>query len=108
MTRSVLIAVGISLLWYGEAAACAGDCNRDEEVTVDELVVGVRMALDLTTERECAAINADGDAEVRLDEVTGAVNAALTGCPVPRLLAIARDGHMASLDVAAPWTVRAS
>src|SRR5215510_639358 len=26
----------------------------------------------------------------------------------PRLVTVSRDGHIASLDVAAPWTVRAS
>jgi hypothetical protein len=91
-----------------ESAACAGDCHEDGEVTVDELVTGVRIALDFATVDQCASINADGDDEVTLDEITSAVKVALAGCPPPRLIALSRDGHLASLEIAAPWAVRAS
>lgn len=110
-----LIAVAVSALMtlYASApaaAACGGDCSGDGEVTVDELIIGVNIALGSVTVDQCSSIDADSDGEVTINEIIGAVNAALTGCPLPepRLIALSRDGRIASIEIAAPWTVRAS
>lgn len=89
-------------------AACAGDCSGDGNVTVDELIVGVGIALGSTPIDLCKPVDADSDGQVTIDEIVGAVDAALGNCspPPPRLIALSRGGRIASLDLAPPWTVR--
>jgi len=60
---------------------CAGDCNEDGAVTVDEILIGVGLALGSGSVDGCSAMDADGDSTVTVDEILLAVNAALTGCP---------------------------
>jgi hypothetical protein len=60
--------------------ACAGDCNGDREVTVDELITMVNIALGSTPLSECLAGNLDGNDEITIDEIVTAVNSALNGC----------------------------
>ncbi|MBX3026826.1 hypothetical protein KF840_18110 [bacterium] len=59
-------------------STCAGDCNGDGVVTIDEIVLGVAMGLG--GGGDCAALDADGDGRVAIDELVRAVNAALGGC----------------------------
>jgi hypothetical protein len=47
-------------------------------VEVNELVVGVGMAL--SESDDCAALDANGDGAATIDEVVTAVGNALTGC----------------------------
>jgi hypothetical protein len=60
---------------------CVGDCGSDGEVTVEELITGTNMALDLTPLSACPVFDANGDGEVTIDEMLQAVNSALSGCP---------------------------
>lgn len=66
-----------------EAVACVGDCNGDGEVTVDEVIIGVNIALGVTSAGVCPAFDPSGDGQVTVDEVLLAVNRALTGCTAP-------------------------
>ena len=59
--------------------ACPGDCNRDGEVTIDELLRGVALALGTTT-LPCPAY---GNAAVTIDKLVTAVDRALNGCDQP-------------------------
>jgi len=61
---------------------CTGDCNGDGEVTVNELVLMVNIALGTTAVSECPAGDANDDGEITVDELVAAVNNALNGCPV--------------------------
>ena len=61
-------------------AACAGDCNADGAVTVDELIKGVNIALGLAAVDTCAAMDTDADGTVAVNELIAAVNRALSGC----------------------------
>lgn len=63
------------------APPCAGDCDGNGDVTVDELVKGVNIALGSTELVACPAFDADGAGSVTVDEVVAAVNRALAGCP---------------------------
>lgn len=63
-----------------ETGACAGDCNGDGEVTVDEIIRGVTTALTGEGLAECLAVDSDGDGLVQVDDVIRAINAALVGC----------------------------
>ncbi|HVM97812.1 MAG TPA: EF-hand domain-containing protein [Candidatus Acidoferrales bacterium] len=59
---------------------CAGDCNHDNVVSVDELVLGVRIDLGDAALDQCPAFDVNGDGEVTLDEILRAVNSALQDC----------------------------
>ena len=60
---------------------CAGDCNLNGIVTIDELVRAVNVALGSASIDECEDIDVNRDGEVTIDELVRAVSAALTGCP---------------------------
>jgi hypothetical protein len=88
--RSIRTCVGLlaaCLLgtWLGAAAAgaCIGDCNGDGEVTVNEVVVAVNIALGVFDVGQCPNADRDGDGEVTIDELLVGVNDALNGCPTP-------------------------
>ncbi len=59
---------------------CVGDCHGDGHVTVDEIIVMVNIALDITPIATCEAGNPNHDAAITVDEIIQAVNAALSTC----------------------------
>ena len=60
--------------------ACTGDCGLDGEVTVNELLVMVNIALGSTDVSACPAGDSNQDGFVTIDEILKAVNNALAGC----------------------------
>ncbi|MFN8628320.1 MAG: hypothetical protein U0587_20395 [Candidatus Binatia bacterium] len=58
---------------------CAGDCNGDGYVTIDEILTMVNIALG-DANLTCPAGVFDHDGLVTVDNIVAAVNAALTGC----------------------------
>ena len=64
----------------GAPISCAGDCNDDGTVTIDELITGVGIALGNMPFSSCPAIDADGDGVIEVNELVGAVDHALNGC----------------------------
>jgi hypothetical protein len=65
------------------ASTCPGDCNGDRVVSVNELVLGVDIALDLAPLADCPALDANDDGEAGIEDVVGAVGSAVDGCPMP-------------------------
>jgi hypothetical protein len=61
---------------------CPGDCNLDGQVTIDELVVAVGIALDSDTGamRLCLPADHDLDYSVSVSELVSAVAKSLSGC----------------------------
>lgn len=59
---------------------CVGDCNGGGDVTVDELILCVNIALGNATVDACRNCDSRGDGVVTVDELVSAVNAALNGC----------------------------
>lgn len=59
---------------------CVGDCGGDGEVTVDELIVMVNIALEAQPLDKCPAGDAGEDGTITVDEIIKAVNNALLGC----------------------------
>jgi len=59
---------------------CAGNCNGDHEVSIDELLTMVNIALGSTAVSECIAGDTGGDGAITVDEILEAVNVALTAC----------------------------
>jgi hypothetical protein len=62
---------------------CPGDCGHDRGVTVDELVIGVDIALGLSELDACLPFDMDGDGAVTVDELIAAVHSSLEGCQAP-------------------------
>ena len=60
---------------------CVGDCDRVGGVTVDELVLGVNIALGNAPVDACPAFDADDDGHVDVTELMRGVGNALDGCP---------------------------
>jgi hypothetical protein len=63
------------------APTCSGDCSGNGEVTVDELVQGVNIALGNVPADRCPAFDRGGDGAVTVDELVAGVRSALDGCP---------------------------
>ncbi|MEO8605864.1 MAG: hypothetical protein ABI629_25060, partial [bacterium] len=61
---------------------CIGDCNGDGVVTVNELILGVNIALGHTPVTACAAFDANHDGMVTISELIAGVNNLLYGCGV--------------------------
>jgi len=61
-------------------AQCVGDCNDDGNVTVDDLITGVNIALGNQELSDCRESDTDDNGSVTIDELVKAVNAALSGC----------------------------
>lgn len=76
----VVLASGLALRPIS-AGACAGDCNGDGRVPVDEVLTLVNIAVGNTLIAACEAGDANHDGQITVDEILAAVNAALTGCP---------------------------
>jgi hypothetical protein len=59
---------------------CAGDCDSDGSVTVDELVTMVNIALEQLPPSRCSNGDANNDGRITVNELVGAVNSALSDC----------------------------
>lgn len=60
--------------------SCAGDCDANGWVGIDELIRGVRMALGDARTPACAAMDRDGNGAVQVPDLVAAVTASLLGC----------------------------
>jgi len=63
------------------SAQCTGDCNDDGSVAINELIVGVNIALGSAAVSGCPSFDVNSDGSVAINELIAAVNAALNGCP---------------------------
>lgn len=61
-------------------AACVGDCNSDQQVSVDELLTLVNIALGTANITACVAGDSNHDGQISVDEILNAVSNALHGC----------------------------
>ncbi len=77
MTRTFVFV--LTLLVALPGYACVGDCNDDGAVIINELVIGVNVALGASG--DCSAFDRNGDETVSIDELLAGVNNALAGCP---------------------------
>ena len=59
---------------------CAGDCNGSGQVTVDEILTMVNIALGSAVLSNCSAGDANHDGQITIDEILMAVHNALIGC----------------------------
>jgi hypothetical protein len=77
-----IVRVVLALLFFSTSvhAACVADCGGDGEVTVNDLVLAVGVALGDTTVDACPAADANGDGSVMVAELVEAVSSLLDGC----------------------------
>jgi hypothetical protein len=59
---------------------CAGDCDGDGKVTVDELIAAVSIALGQAEAESCAAADADLDGTISVSDLVAGARAVLEGC----------------------------
>lgn len=65
------------------AQTCVGDCNGDNTVAINELIIGVNIAQGSAPISECPSFDVNGDSSVGINELITAVNNALDGCDTP-------------------------
>jgi hypothetical protein len=64
-----------------ELPPCTADCNTDQKVSVDELLLAVEIALGEQGLDECPAADRDGDGALVVSELVAGLKAAVEGCP---------------------------
>src|SRR6185369_10553700 len=76
-----VVAAGLIMCCVGTARAqCVGDCSNNGEVTINELILGVGIALGRQNPDACPAfLNDHGTVEI--PQLIQGVNNALHGCP---------------------------
>ena len=62
------------------AIPCVGDCDNSGQVTIDEILTVVNMALGNADVSTCLRGDANHDNQITVDEILTAVNNALNGC----------------------------
>ena len=81
MTATISPTVPVTLTPTRTSKSCVGDCNSDGQVTVNELIQMVNIALGNADVSTCTAGEANGDGMIEVNEIIAAVNNGLNGCP---------------------------
>jgi len=84
MTKRIAGVVALLVLLVSGARRLVhapGTAAANGTVTVNELIVGVNMALGTAGAGQCAAFDSSGDGQVTVNELIGAVSSLLNGCP---------------------------
>jgi hypothetical protein len=61
--------------------ACVGDCDGNRAVAINEMLVGINIALGLRTVDSCLPFDSDASGSVEIYELLAAVSAIVIGCP---------------------------
>ncbi|MGH7292742.1 MAG: hypothetical protein ACREJT_16095, partial [Myxococcota bacterium] len=75
------MAVGFGGVGAAAAQPCVGDCNGDDAVAINELILAVRIALGDAALNDCTAIDRDDNGSVGIAELIAAVGNAINACP---------------------------
>jgi len=59
---------------------CARDCDNDDAVTVDELLIGINIILMQEGLNTCRRFDLDRGSLVTIDELVRAIQSVLNGC----------------------------
>src|SRR5215475_3448314 len=62
-------------------AQCVGDCNGNGSVEINELIIGVNIALGNLPVSQCPSFDCDNTGTVPINCLIQGVNNALNGCP---------------------------
>ncbi|MDX2169061.1 MAG: parallel beta-helix domain-containing protein [Deltaproteobacteria bacterium] len=69
------------------AQSCTGDCGANGQVEINELIIGVNIALGSAEPSACSSFDQNESGEVEINELITAVGFALNGCPTVACLA---------------------
>ena len=83
LIAGMALASGLLIVSTGNAQDCVGDCNGDGQVSINELVLGVNIALGSLPADACPAFDPNGNDAVAINELIAGVGNALNGCPPP-------------------------
>jgi cysteine-rich repeat protein len=84
-TATTTATAAVSAVPTSALVTCLGDCNRNAMVLINELLVGVNVALGNAPLANCPSFDANGSEAVEINELVGAVQNALRGCPTPAM-----------------------
>jgi hypothetical protein len=84
LTAALCIDFGTAGFASAQSPVCIGDCSGDGTVSIEELLLGVNIAMEIMPMGDCRAFDRSGDDAVTIDELVAGVNNALTGCQVIR------------------------
>jgi hypothetical protein len=80
----ICASIGIGLwsapVGFAQSGSCVGDCGNDGEVTIEEIIIGVNIAMGSMPMGDCLAFDPSGDGEVTIEEIVLGVKGALQGC----------------------------
>lgn len=77
---SLLLAMVVVCAVARPGEACVADCRGEGQVTIDDLIRAVNIALGTAPTSDCAAADRSGDGAVTIDDLVAAVRGALEGC----------------------------
>jgi hypothetical protein len=66
---------------FDACQGCVGDCNRNYQVTMDELTTCIQISLENQPLANCYRGDGNGDGAITVDEIVLATNYSLNGCP---------------------------
>ena len=73
----------LTITTFGAAVPpCAGDCDGNGQVSVDEIITLTNIALGEASISLCELGDINGDGQITVDEIQAAVSNALNGCPM--------------------------
>jgi len=75
-----MMAIAVGLLASAAHGQCVGDCDGNGQVAINELIVGVNIALGGAPSDACSSFDTNGDGAVAINELIAGVNNALQGC----------------------------
>ncbi len=88
---AAVLGLAAVLCFPASADACTGDCDGDGDVSINELITGVGIALGQHELRMCSVF-ASNSASVTISDLIRGVGAALDGCPKPLITTVAGSG----------------
>lgn len=80
-TSTIAFDDGVFTIGDAPPPGCVGDCNNDKQVTINELITGVNIALGSSPISACPSFDANNSGDVTINEIISAVNNALGSCP---------------------------
>jgi hypothetical protein len=93
------VAAALILSLHDSARAqCEGDCDGNDTVAINELILAVRIALGSAAAHDCTAVDRNNNHTVSIDELVFAVTRALQGCSGTVDEEVVRASIRASVD----------
>ncbi len=83
VTAILAAAAVVTVARRASGMVCIGDCNRDSDVTVNEIITMVDIGLETADPSTCVAGDANGSGDITVNEIVAGVSNALSGCAPP-------------------------